>query len=415
VGKRLFAIALIWFVTTAGWAILAQTVFARTVSSDSGLRDQVGSTWGTQQSQAAPALTYEVTTFGRNSDTHKIEPTVVTLALPLAHTDASADFDLAYREKGLVSYSTYGVTFRAAYVFHGDTAAHHASLNFPFPAERALYDDFTLIVAGHPVPVVAAGKSVTAAVDIPPNADTLVLVSYRSRGLGSWRYDFGDHVAAIRDFRLNMHTNFAAIDFPADTLSPTIEHRTGRGWDLTWQYRNLITGYSVGMIMPEKMQPGILAQRLTTWAPVSLLFFFALLFVITTLRQIELHPMNYAFLAAAFFAFHLLFAYSVDHIAISLAFTICSIVSVFLVVSYLRLVVGLRFAALEAGAAQLIYLVLFSFALFFEGWSGLTITAGAIVTLFVIMQLTGRVCWHDLFTSSRVHPDTRAETVIAPT
>jgi hypothetical protein len=42
--------------------------------------------------------------------------------------------------------------------------------------------------------------------------------------------------------------------------------------------------------------------------------------------------MNYFFLAAAFFSFHLLLAYLVDHISIHMAFAVCSAVSVFLVV-----------------------------------------------------------------------------------
>ncbi|HEX6250495.1 MAG TPA: inner membrane CreD family protein, partial [Gemmatimonadaceae bacterium] len=116
-----------------------------------------------------------------------------------------------------------------------------------------------------------------------------------------------------------------------------------------------------------------------------------------TLRRIDLHPMNYAFLAAAFFAFHLLMSYLVDHISIHLAFLVASAVSIGLVVSYLRLAVGPRFAFREAAAAQFIYLVLFSYAFFFEGFTGLAITIGSIVTLFVAMQLTGRIRWSEVF------------------
>jgi hypothetical protein len=68
-----------------------------------------------------------------------------------------------------------------------------------------------------------------------------------------------------------------------------------------------------------------------------------------------------------------------------------------LTVTYLRLVVGWRFAAVESGLAQLVYLILFSYALFNKGWSGLTITIGAILTLFVVMQLTGRIRWGERF------------------
>src|SRR5438445_7825613 len=102
------------------------------------------------------------------------------------------------------------------------------------------------------------------------------------------------------------------------------------------------------MTMPEKLQPGPLAGRISFFAPVSLFFFFFLMLIITTMRGIDLHPMNYFFLAPAFFSFHLLMAYLVDDVSIYLAFALASVVSVFLVVSYLCLVVGLRFATREA-------------------------------------------------------------------
>ena len=121
------------------------------------------------------------------------------------------------------------------------------------------------------------------------------------------------------------------------------------------------------------------------------------MFIISTLRNIDIHPMNYFFLASAFFAFHLLMAYTVDHISIHRAFLLSSIVSIFLVITYLRLVVGIRFAAIEAGLAQFVYLVLFSYAFFFRGFTGLAVTIGSIATLFVVMQMTGRVNWNEKF------------------
>jgi hypothetical protein len=50
--------------------------------------------------------------------------------------------------------------------------------------------------------------------------------------------------------------------------------------------------------------------------------------------------------------------------------------------------------------AQFFYLILFSYALFNEGYSGLSITIGAIVTLFVTMQLTGRIRWSERMSAS---------------
>jgi inner membrane protein involved in colicin E2 resistance len=198
-----------------------------------------------------------------------------------------------------------------------------------------------------------------------------------------------------------MHTNFKDIDFPNDTLSPTEKRLSDPGWDLTWNYKSLVSGFQIGMAMPHKLQPGPLTGQISYFAPVSLLFFFFLMFVITTIRNINLHPMNYFFLATAFFAFHLLMAYLVDHISIHLAFVICSAVSIFLVVTYLRLVVGMRFAAVEAGITQFVYLVLFSYAFFFPGFTGLAITIGAILTLFIVMQMTGRIKWAEKFAATK--------------
>ena len=215
--------------------------------------------------------------------------------------------------------------------------------------------------------------------------------------MDSWRYQLGDGVAQARDFMLTMQTNFRDIDFADDTLSPTSKQLIPGGWQLTWQYSNLVSGF------PDRHDDAGEAAARAAGGGDQLcragvvVFFFFLMFIITTMRNIDLHPMNYFFLATAFFAFHLLLAYLVDHISIHAAMVLASVVSVTLVVSYLRLVVGLRFAALEAGTAQLIYLVLFSYAFFWKGFTGLAITIIAIITLFVVMQVTGRIRWSERF------------------
>ncbi|MEI6526412.1 MAG: hypothetical protein WCP62_10315, partial [Planctomycetota bacterium] len=54
---------------------------------------------------------------------------------------------------------------------------------------------------------------------------------------------------------------------------------------------------------------------ITAFAPVSLLFFFAALILLTATSGIRLHPVHYGFLAAAFFAFDLLLAYLADQLS----------------------------------------------------------------------------------------------------
>jgi hypothetical protein len=318
--------------------------------------------------------------------------------LPLAATRVDVDLNLDHRQKGLLWYSTYAVKFAGEYSFTNTSGADQlVTFRLPFPAQQAIYDNLMMEVDGNPLTMTSDASGASGQAQVKAGQTAVLRVGYGSQGMDSWQYKLGDDVAQARNFELNMKTNFKDIDFATNTLSPSKKHETAHGWELTWKYANLVSGFQIGMSMPEKLQPGPLAGQISYFAPVSLFFFFFLMFVLTTLRNIDLHPMNYFFLAAAFFAFHLLLAYLVDHISIHVAFVICSIVSIFLVISYLRLVVGMRFAAVEAGSAQLIYLVLFSYAFFFKGFTGLSITIGAIVTLFVVMQATGRIKWAEKF------------------
>jgi len=85
--------------------------------------------------------------------------------------------------------------------------------------------------------------------------------------------------------------------------------------------------------MPDRIDPGPIVERMSFFAPVSLLLFFTVLFTVVVIKKVPLHPMHYLFISAAFFAFHILLAYLVDHVRLHAAFWICAAVSVVLVVS----------------------------------------------------------------------------------
>jgi len=411
--KRIVAIAFIFLCASAAWMVLGATVFSRTYDSDELLEGRVTSLWGAPQSQSPPAARAEYTqpktteTVVDGKKRSFTEQVAVVEPLPLESSRVDVALGLEHRQKGLLWYSTYKVGFDGTYVFRNSTKQEKVTFTLKFPAERAIYDDLIFTVNGAAVVLTNENNSATATAPVKPGETATLRVAYRSQGLNDWRYNFGGggdakagaSVAQVRDFRMRMTTDFKEIDFPENTLSPSEKRETDRGWELEWNYKNLVSGFQIGMAMPEKLQPGPLAGRISFFAPVSLFFFFFLMFIITTMRGIELHPMNYFFLAAAFFAFHLLLAYMVDHVSIHAAFAASSVVSIFLVISYLRLVVGTRFAAREAGLAQFIYLVMFSYAFFFKGFTGLAVTIGSILTLFVVMQITGRVRWAEKFSA----------------
>jgi inner membrane protein involved in colicin E2 resistance len=402
--KRILAIVVIFIFATIAWAILGATIFARTYGMNETLHSRVGTSWGTAQTQLPPTASFQRTRWETreveqfNKTITKTVETKETILLPLQSTRANVALFLEHRQKGLLWYATYKVNFQAEYSFRNTSDQdEEVTFSLPLPAEQALYDDLHFELNGAPVATQNEKSSVHAAIHMSPGQTAKLKTAYKSQGLDQWQYQFSQEVAEVRDFDLRMTTNFKEIDFPANTLSPSDKHETGDGWQLEWNYSNLLSGYSIGMVMPEKLQPGPLAGRISFFAPVSLFFFFFLVFIITTLRGIDLHPMNYFFLAAAFFAFHLLMAYLVDHVSIHTAFAAGAAVSLALVISYMRLVAGARFAWIECGLAQLVYLVGFSYAFFFKGFTGLAVTIGSIITLFIVMQMTGRINWSERF------------------
>lgn len=418
----------------------------RTRSADRELRESVAELWGSQHRQLAPQIYYEVlegeTAEDRPSnqgigtgqdaspafnpdfnpdrgasppeETQPLPPTrrsdleaskgnipVKRVFTVPEQSDIQVDLRLDQRKKGLLWYNTYFVGFDGRYLIMNPTReAREFTIEFTFPTGQAVYDNFNFTIGDEAVPAAdAKNGTLTVPVLIRPGEQKPLRIAYDSRGLDRWYYALGEGVTQVKNFRLEMTTDFRDIDFPGRTISPTTKEKTETGWRLVWDHENLISGFELGLEMPRKLNPGPLASRISFFAPVSLLFFFFVIFIFSVLKNLKIHPMNYFFLAAAFFAFHLLFAYLVDHLNVHLSFIISSLVSIGLVVSYLRLVVGPRFAFLEAGLAQLVYLVLFSYTHFFKGYTGLTVTIGAVITLFVVMQATARIDWEEYFSS----------------
>ncbi|MCA9543363.1 MAG: inner membrane CreD family protein [Myxococcales bacterium] len=403
--RRVIALIAIFLGCAVAWLALAGVTRARSYGQAGGLRGDVAELWGSPQRQSAPSLTFHWVTDELREEQRVVEgkPTVVTRRVQVPHqlerhvasTVGHAALRLDLRRKGLIWFPLYDVDFQATWTYvHARPEAGELEIALPFPDQSGVYDGFRFVLDGQPLALQPSGGRVVHRVAVQPGQRLALEVAYRTRGMDTWQYQPGEGVSRLQAFDFSVDTDFAAIDFPMMTLSPTEKTVNERGgWRLRWTFEQAVTGMGLGMVVPSRLQPGELASALAESAPVSLFFFFLVLFVLDTLRGIGMHPMNYAFLAGAFFAFHLLFAYSADHLPVEGAFALASAVSLGLVVTYLRLVVGNRFAFVEAAAAQLVYLVGFSLAHFWAGYTGLTITVLAIVTLFALMQWTGRVDW----------------------
>ncbi len=384
-GKRLFAIGVIFVLAACAWMVLAGSVQIRSASTDDRLGDTVGGLWGAAQTQTAPTFRYS--------------PGVTASSMDVAGSDIAAGFKLTQRRKGLLWYATYVVDFKATYkVKNPVDHAVDATMTFAFPDAEGTYDGFAVKVDGSEVPVVYREGKAYASFKVLPGATASVVTGYRTNGMDRWTYvPSPGGAGVVRDFNLAMATDFATIDYPADGVSPTSSTKTDAGWDLVWNYSSVVSGRPIGIVMPVPPNPGPLVARITAFAPVSLLFFFAALVLLTATSKLKLHPVHYGFLAAAFFAFDLLLAYLADQVDINVAFSIAAVTSVALVVGYLWVVVGRSRALVEIAVCQLLFLVLFSYSFFFSGITGLAVTVGSVLTLAFFMGKTARVDWESVF------------------
>jgi len=411
---RIFAVLVILIFTTIAWSILGTNMGFRTDRAAEQLTEDVVELWGRPLQQGPPsmALVWEEeelmeqeiydSTLRRNFKEKKLVKTPHQETLLPASSDVRADIRLDPRRRGLLWFALYDVDFHAEYAFINHTErAENAEIRFEFPTKDGVYDNFRVLVDGKDVAAAIGSGGPLARLAVTPGQEVKIVVGYRSRGLNSWSYQPNQGVGVVENLHIDLTTDFDAIDYPPGTLSPTEKQQTDAGWNLTWEFQRLVTGAGMGMLMPQRIQPGELAEKLAFSAPVSLALFFLMLAVLSLRQNLPLHPMHYAFIAAGFFAFPLLFAYLADHLSVKLAFAIASATSLALVVSYMRLVVSNKFAFGPITIAQGFYQVGFALAHFWQGFTGLTVTVLGIMTLFVIMQLTAKQDWNKTFTTKK--------------
>jgi hypothetical protein len=379
--SRLVLVVVILLSASLGWITLSGSLTQRTKSAQDALGEDVARMFGPPIRQEAPLFRVKGSQESR----------------PPSSSDITVDVDHENRYRGLVWFSVFRVTFDATYTFEPtEPAAGEARFLMDLPTGAAI-DGLEVAVDDRAVPI--DRTHIDLPVSASPGRPATVRVRYTTAGQDTWAYVPLTDQGGLRRFRLAAITSFDDIDYPSNGLSPTTRaepRADGKpGRHALWAYAQMLPGQNqtIGLQMPRLPSAGALAARISSFAPVSLFFFFVVMVTIQVLRGWRMHPMNYLLVAAGFFAFHVLLAYLVDHLPIHASFWISAAVSTALVLSYLRLVLGTRQAVLLAGAAQLVYLIFFSYAFFWQGWTGLTVVVGAILTLFLVMQVTGRIDW----------------------
>ncbi len=389
--KRIVAIGLIYMIGCAGWIILGTSTMIRSDGFSSRLGNAVESLWGSRLVQEAPSLS--------------VQPPGSTSPrwIMAEENDVKVSIRSDYRKKGLIWYPTYVTSFDGRYkIRNTESTPQKVRMHFSFPAKGGTYDEFTFVIDGANVKTpVRTDEGINEIIDVAPGGIREFRITYKTRGIYEWRYSMDKNTGRVQRLSLTARTDFKNIDYPEGTLSPMTAKETADGMAMEWKADDLITSQDIGITIPEKLNPGPVASRITYFAPVCLLFFFIIVATIGIIREINIHPMHYLFVTAGFFAFHLLLAYMVDIISIHVAFAISAVISVSLVTSYLSMVFGKDFPWKLAALGQIFYLVIFSYSFFFKGLTGLTVAVCSVITLAILMQVTAKTNWTDVFSSGR--------------
>lgn len=386
--KRIIAVGVIFVLACGGWWILGTATAVRSTDLFSRLGPQVENLWGAPLVQESPSFAVQ------------IPGTKQVRWLMPSRNDIKIQLNTDYRKKGLIWYPTYTCSFDGTYtIANTEDVGQKVRLHFSFPAKGATYDNFAMALDQRPLLVpIDTEAGISEIVELAPGESKEFHITYRTRGIRDWRYKMDANVGRVQNLNLIVQTGFEDVDYTEGSLSPMSAVESDKGMRLSWTATDLITKEDIGIIIPEKLNPGPLTSRITFFAPVCLLFFFVLVATINILYKINIHPMHYLFVAAGFFAFHLLLAYMVGIINIHVSFIISAITSVALVTSYLSGALRGKLPWKIAVAGQLFFLVLFSYSFFLNGVTGLTVAIGSVVTLGVLMKVTAHVDWNEVFT-----------------
>lgn len=184
---------------------------------------------------------------------------------------------LSEREKGYALYSGYLIDAHYMYqVKNKSDVETEAEFDFALTPGQRLYDNFTITVDGEDVSgdLLFTGDVVRWITLFSPQQERTIIVSYSSRGMGSYYYQIPNQ-REIRNFELTVMLDQLPVDlvnYPDGVLSPMSLTPTedGRGSVLHWELDRAITTAGMGVSLPEPQQKGAEVLRVLQRSPYAI-------------------------------------------------------------------------------------------------------------------------------------------------
>jgi len=323
------------------------------------------------------------------------------LGATLGATDCRvrATLDARYEEVAGVTTTVYDLDFDGTYRlrYAGPAPTTTLELIFPFPGGLDTLNQVYFLVDGEEPPDAQYSLSgITWRTKVEAGEEHEVVVRYRARGVGSFRYAL-DHNRRLENLDVEITVRgLTGSEVPSGGLPTTAVESDGDEEQFAWHYEALIADRDVQVTLPER--PGF-AQRverlqgplrsLSLASPLLVVFFVACLAGIHRLSGVRLPLQHYLLAGIGFFLFYPALTFLCGVLDLPLAAAVALIAITALLLAFIGRVAGWRRTWWQTFLLAVIFLGLFSLGTM-SRWRGLLFTTGGLLLVGAFMQLIAR-------------------------
>jgi hypothetical protein len=402
--KKVMKYALI-FIFTIVFSIVAISIGFRiddrhTRSYSSNLKS-VQEIWGGEVVQKLPSFTFKEKGYieRENKKTGETEqvPMEISRNMGIADQKVSAKIKSNIRQKGLLKYPGFNLTFYGKYILKNlKSTSERLSFSFPLPKGAGNITDIKVKLQN------ADYKGDSDFSDgvqwdgvLAKDQTVEIEVSYNAQGTGTFDYAMGSEKAEIKNLDVEIVTDFTDSDIPNGAMVPTASAGDDKEMKYSWKASNLVTGQNISLKFKITGNYGEIVSKLFYYSPIALFLFVGFLLVFCTSKSINLHPMHYLFIITGFFIFYLLGSYLVSYMNIMLAVFASLAVSTGIILYYCFLIQKGREIIRIAFFGAFLFQWVFSVAFFVPEHTGFLITIASIAAFVFLMRTTASVDWEN--------------------
>jgi hypothetical protein len=309
----------------------------------------------------------------------------------------SANIKSNIREKGLLKYPGFNLTFNAKY--------HLKNLN---PNNERLYFSFPLPNNAGNITDIKVKFQDKDYIDDPDFSDGIqwdgilaknetvnIEISYNAQGTETFNYAMGANKSEIRNLDMELITDFTNNIIPNGAMVPTSTAGDNKEIKYVWQASNLVTGQNIALNFKISGNYGETVARLFYYSPIALFLFIGLLLVFSISKGLSLHPMHYLFMITGFFIFYLLGSYIVSYMNIIVAILISLAVSTAIILYYTYLIKKGNDIIKISAYGLVLFQWIFSTAFFVREHTGFIITIASVLAFIFLIRSTASIDWTD--------------------